>query len=1182
MVGIIQSALKETIKALPDNFAMKAESIAPALLKKGVKPEELEYADMALPTGKVTKEQLVKAEGKRKDFFSVKKLDSKDYDGASLDLGNPTYAEKVLQYKRIDGQTIDAGDGYVSPHFPETPDYLMHTRIFDIDHEGTPSRVLQEIQSDLHQDGRQRGYKPDGELDLATDTLDLPPKSPLEKNWLRKGIERELVDAANEGRSQLMIPISGAVENLHRSEGVQKWYETTVLDTAKKIAKQTNSDFSVVTKRTGTGEEEIADKFYDMYEAMHNNDMASVETLARELGIPEGTDLTGVTNIEGLSRLMKLVTTEFGASVQYAVIKPKGPVSTTLYSTPVAGAFVAYSGLQAGMSQEDINAKFEAQGYDAEDIAEINSRTAVISQAVSAGMPLDEIKAKMEGREISADTVSAEPRDIRNEMIGKWSPEEGETKYASSVKKGWFASLTNDEPMTASELVSSLKVLYPTLTSDIATSIPAYFGSQEAKQRYDVARESSRARIIEIAKKDYGTDLMWAPEGVGDEGWYAQTDNGMVEVTPGFLQDLAKSRGEIIGGIGAAISGGILGAKAAPNNPLAKVAGVALGGLLGALGGSNVDYLSEAIEMNADMEFQAAAYRSFNAIEAAAIGEIIGYPVAKGAGALWKQIATVKDNLVPGQANAAYRALKDATFLSDDQIEEIVASISKHVTLKGSKKQQGIQAVVLTQPDMQSLLGAASGTRARAGSVVASQLSQRSEQVIRKVGELADNQTPKVLTEDLMNYTRDVKDNYSAVKALATQSPNAQNFSFDIEELAIQPVLDDLFAKIVDPSTKEKFVNQMSRVNQMSESRTFGDLLELRQMTNDFLYNSRIVKADDKATIRSVLNNIDLAIAEGAPSVVSNPDKWLADWADARVQYTAMKKVEKSAIYKSVFNKDGSVRAVTPEQVTNSLAKYITALDGGFEEVVSKLPVKGRSMYEGAVVNTLANKFTTGTDKGVRIVNFPLLANELNKVTLTTPDARAAKKALVELGEVFKNDPYLAAASGKFSLPQFQSYLTTDPTTRLKFEVASGVFNTVKSYAPTEEARRIALVKQTAKLMSNPLDYTSFNDLTKAVYPDVNLTNQLKELQQEAAKAKALGRDQEVASIKVYSGGKLKGTGASTSVPMHRVATLAQVKDIMDSEGLTVHSKALDTVLQKYGYKAIMQGSDRVRLLGDK
>jgi hypothetical protein len=95
------------------------------------------------------------------------------------------------------------------------------------------------------------------------------------------------------------------------------------------------------------------------------------------------------------------------------------------------------------------------------------------------------------------------------------------------------------------------------------------------------------------------------------------------------------------------------------------------------------------------------------------------------------------------------------------------------------------------------------------------------------------------------------------------------------------------------------------------------------------------------------------------------------------------------------------------------------------------------------------------------------------------------------------------------------------------------------------------------------------------------LTTQLKELQQEAAKAKALGRDQEVASIKVYSGGKLKGTGTSTSIPMHRVATLAQVKDIMDSEGFTVHSKALDTVLKKYGYKAIMQGSDRVRILGE-
>ena len=70
--------------------------------------------------------------------------------------------------------------------------------------------------------------------------------------------------------------------------------------------------------------------------------------------------------------------------------------------------------------------------------------------------------------------------------------------------------------------------------------------------------------------------------------------------------------------------------------------------------------------------------------------------------------------------------------------------------------------------------------------------------------------------------------------------------------------------------------------------------------------------------------------------------------------------------------------------------------------------------------------------------------------------------------------------------------------------------------------------------------------------------------------------------VKVFSGGKLKGTGTSQSIPMHRILTVEQAKEIADSEALTLDSKSLDAVLMKYGYKAIMQGSDRVRILGGK
>ncbi|MCP4972325.1 MAG: hypothetical protein GY914_01405, partial [Prochlorococcus sp.] len=55
-------------------------------------------------------------------------------------------------------------------------------------------------------------------------------------------------------RQQLAIPIKGEeLANLKRAEGVQKWYESQVVNTAKKIAKQNGMDFELKTEGKGAG-----------------------------------------------------------------------------------------------------------------------------------------------------------------------------------------------------------------------------------------------------------------------------------------------------------------------------------------------------------------------------------------------------------------------------------------------------------------------------------------------------------------------------------------------------------------------------------------------------------------------------------------------------------------------------------------------------------------------------------------------------------------------------------------------------------------------------------------------------------------------------------------------------------------------------------------------------------------
>ena len=90
-----------------------------------------------------------------------------------------------------------------------------------------------------------------------------------------------------------------------------------------------------------------------------------------------------------------------------------------------------------------------------------------------------------------------------------------------------------------------------------------------------------------------------------------------------------------------------------------------------------------------------------------------------------------------------------------------------------------------------------------------------------------------------------------------------------------------------------------------------------------------------------------------------------------------------------------------------------------------------------------------------------------------------------------------------------------------------------------------------------------------------------KQRQQAVAKDRMKQLDVGTPKVRIYKNGKFTGTGNFNTVPQHRILTIAQAKEIAEANALTLDSKSLDAVLKQYGYSAIMQGTDRVRMLGD-
>lgn len=332
------SILKKIIKELPDDFVMKKGSVKNYLMKRGVKPDELEFSGLAKQldegadaTAKMSKGDLMQMEAQRQDIHSYTTLDKSQTQFNDVTVPGTdknTYEENIRSF------TNKGEDRKVSSHFDDYNDnYVWHTRTSQAKLGGVDTRVVQEVQSDLHQKGMTQGYGENNitvqnfkeqaskaesryrelmdasqtreltiaeQLELNTlgvekDTFStvarikeegLPANTPYKKNWSEKALEEELLRAQITGDKAIAVPISGpGTEELIRSEGVAKWYNEKVTSQLKKLAKKIGGQYKEVeVAQTPIVTKEEAKELTDFFVPAVKQDMvthaSSVEELA--------------------------------------------------------------------------------------------------------------------------------------------------------------------------------------------------------------------------------------------------------------------------------------------------------------------------------------------------------------------------------------------------------------------------------------------------------------------------------------------------------------------------------------------------------------------------------------------------------------------------------------------------------------------------------------------------------------------------------------------------------------------------------------------------------------------------------------------------------------------------------------------------------------------------------------
>jgi len=548
------------------------------------------------------------------------------------------------------------------------------------------------------------------------------------------------------------------------------------------------------------------------------------------------------------------------------------------------------------------------------------------------------------------------------------------------------------------------------------------------------------------------------------------------ELDSSILQDLWASKSTIALAAAGTITGVELGGRAGYVG--ATVGGI-VGGAVGAFGGKGIDIAINQLDIAQKIDSDLALQQMTEEGIVDAIGGVIGHQVFKGikyAGTKAKGLYKfIQEQNIEGAKDFANKHFNT----TDAQVDELIANVeAKMGPIDGTRDEKALKVLAMTQPGGEAIVKAADVFDPTASAQVANQVFDRAKQLKQAANELNADNIHYVVNKNLDTYIKEVQDNYSAVKQAGKDF--TEGYTFNYEKTGLKPILDEIGAKIEDPRIAQNYANLMERVGDATDGRNFEDLVDLRQLVNEVKYNSGTISKAQSDKLQVIKNSIDDEIKQAADIYIPNSKQWLDSWSTAKSQYSDMKKLEKNVLFKALTRP-----GINDDIVAKALSKYIgTKTDNltginVFNQVVEKLPPNVRGRIDGAVLNTLVEKYSAGSFGGNRAIHFPKLASEINKISWknSSPQAQQLTRTINKMAVIFKNDVNLARVSGQIEIPKFQSYLTADPIVRLKYEVASSVFNYVKQLGTSDKANALALLKNTSKLLENPLSSKTVKEM---------------------------------------------------------------------------------------------------------
>lgn len=650
---------------------------------------------------------------------------------------------------------------------------------------------------------------------------------------------------------------------------------------------------------------------------------------------------------------------------------------------------------------------------------------------------------------------------------------------------------------------------------------------------------------------------------------YANTELGYYDesgtlkrVDSTFLQQMYASIGEV----GGAITGAAIGAKTgasvgtkigagvglvagnltgvglvAPEEvitlPAGAAAGRIIGGIIGAIGGGYTgafegkafDITMNAYDLGEKIQGKLALEQMHDAGISDAIYSVVGNSALKVGTTIGKPIlnsAVKVTKNIPPTIDKAKSVI--SRYMSETEQDIAVREWEKLNGLKAGTvtPEQALGISVMSDPVTASVVAPVVSQSHSVGTAVIKNVDSRAKQILEQVTKGKDPLITRRVTEDLNDYISGVKAVYTNARLEGAKVMKSSQYNFDFDKLILDPIDKKFRSTLSNPDIVEKVETFLINAKDTSKKRDFRALLDMRKNILDLKHELSSVNMSGAKVLDDTIKTMDKEI-KNASKLTPEGKEWYKAYEKSNEQYGQMLDLKQNVLYKAL-TRDG----VNVDKQIKSLKEYITAEDGTFVELTSRLPDVTRKKVEAEVLDTLVNKFTVGAESGVQAIDFPLLAKELQKYPFRFKEQRDLKRVINMMSKVYKTDPDLAAYTSRLRLDSTTTPIATTLTGRAKQEIIRDTYTWLSKFKPTKAGAEATLASKLAKVLENPMHQKSVQDLLKAL-PDEQIEKRVQELQIAMFKeGKRLVAD--IPRSKVFRAAKIGEEFKVTSGPIGR------------------------------------------------